>query len=281
MKSRILKYIFLLPGSFWLILFVLFPALLILNTSFLSRNTYGRLIWIYTVDNYFRLLQWEEVKVFLRSFLLAFETTFVCFLLGFPLAYFISRARKKWQSILLLLVIVPFWTSSLVRTYAWLALLQKEGLVNRLLLSFGIISEPIEFLYNEWAVLLGMTYMFLPFMIFPLYAALEKIDSSLIDAAKDLGGGAFTIFRKVLLPLSSGGVLTGSLLVFIPSLGYFFIADLLGGNRTLLISNYINSRFTQARDWPYGATLSVVLVGLTWFFLWVVQKNFRKGKRSL
>ncbi|MCS6983850.1 MAG: ABC transporter permease [Leptospiraceae bacterium] len=273
MRQSWFKYFLLMPGTLWLGLFVAFPTLLVFLTSFLSRNTYGRLLWEFQIDTYLRLFQWEEWIVILRSLKLSLEVTVVCLITGFPLAYYISRVKKSIQLFLLLLVVIPFLTSSLVRTYAWITLLQKEGLINRLLLSLGWIEEPLELLYNEAAVLLGMTYMFLPFMVLPLYAALEKLDTSLLDAARDLGAGAITVFLKIILPMSRQGILAGSLLVFVPSLGYFFIPDLLGGNRTLLMSNYIATRFSQARDWPFGATLSVLLILLTLALVYLFQKK--------
>ncbi len=265
------------PGTLWLLLFTGLPLLVVLNLSFLSRNSYGRVVYEYTIANYTRLLQWEELLIILRSMWLSLEVTLLCLLFGYPLALFLSRAARRLQPFLLLLVIVPFWTSSLVRTYAWITILQTEGLLNSFLMSVGWTSEPLTLLYNHGAILLGMTYNFLPFMILPVYASLQKLDPTLIDAARDLGASSLQVLLRIILPLSKGGIISGAILVFIPALGYFFIPDLMGGNRVILVSNHISLRFTQARDWPYGAALSVALIVLT---LLLIAMFLRWSKRS-
>jgi spermidine/putrescine transport system permease protein len=202
-------------------------------------------------------------------------------LLGYPFAYLLSRSPVRWRPLLLLLVIVPFWTSSLVRIYAMMIVLKTQGLLNQALLALGLIAEPLDLLYTEPAVILGMLYTLLPFMILPLYAALEKLDDRLIEAARDLGAGKMTIFLRIVVPLTLPGIIAGSLLTFLPGLGMFYVADLLGGAKTLLVGNLIRDQFLSARDWPFGAAASVLLTLLMGLLLWAYYLSARRANRGL
>jgi len=240
--------------------FFVVPIFLITLVSFFSRGEYGEIVYNVTFDNYVRLFNPLYVKIFLNSLVISLVTTFLCLVLGYPFAYFIARAAKKYRGALLLLIILPFWTNSLVRTYAMIMLLRTEGLINTLLMNLHIISEPLKLLYNDTAVLIGMVYMMFPFMVMPLYSSIEKMDFSLLDAASDLGAAPAKAFMKVTLPLTKGGIISGCLLVFVPTLGYFFIPDLMGGSKVILISNLIKNQFLSSRNWPLGSAISVVLI---------------------
>jgi spermidine/putrescine transport system permease protein len=253
--------------SAWLALFVLVPNLLVLAASFLSRDDSGFIKLSPSLDNYLRLFDPIYLRVFGHSLGLALLTTLVCLGLGYPFAYFLAQCRPGLRPLLLTLVIVPFWTNSLVRTYAIRSLLAAKGLLNNTLISLGLIDEPVRLLYTRSAVLIGMVYVLLPFMILPLYSAIEKLDHRLVEAAADLGAGRLRRFWLVTLPLTLPGVIAGSVLVFMPALGLFFIADVLGGSRELLIGNFLKDQFLDARDWPFGAAASMVLIGLLFLFL--------------
>lgn len=244
----------------WMTAFFVIPIVLITFISFFSRGEYGEVVYNATLDNYIRLFNPLYIKIFFNSLLISLVTTLLCLLLGYPFAYFIARASKKYRGILLLLIILPFWTNSLVRTYAMIMLLRTEGLINTLLMNLHLISEPMKLLYNDTAVLIGMVYMMFPFMVMPLYSSIEKMDFSLLDAASDLGAAPAKAFMKVTLPLTKGGIISGCLLVFVPTLGYFFIPDLMGGSKVILISNLIKNQFLSSRNWPLGSAISVVLI---------------------
>lgn len=265
---------------FWLITFALFPNLLVVIASFLERGRDEFVVFAFTLDSYRRLLDPLYLSVLLDSLYLAAVTTVLCLLFGYPFAYLLTRQAARWRPILLLLVIIPFWTSSLVRTYAMMIILQGNGLLNQLLLGLGLIAEPLELLYTEPAVILGMSYALLPFMILPLYAALEKLDRRLIEAAMDLGAGWATIFLRIILPLTLPGIIAGCMLTFLPGLGMFYVADLLGGAKALLVGNLIRDQFLSARDWPFGAAASVLLTVLMGLLLWAYYFSSRRAHRG-
>ena len=257
------------PVTAWMFIFFLLPLLLVLGVSFFSRSTFGGIQLPLTVENYVRFFDPLYFKILWISCVLAFATTVLCLVIGYPFASIIARSPAKYRNILLLLIIVPFWTNSLIRTYAWIVLLRTEGVINTVLLNLGLIEQPLTMLYNETAVLIGLVYTMLPFMILPLYASLEKLDRSLLEAAADLGANARQIFWRVTLPLTMPGIMAGSLLVFIPSLGLFFIPDLMGGSKAVLIGNLIKNQFLTARDWPFGSASSIILMALTLLFITV------------
>ena len=259
MRNRPVRWL-ILPPAAALVLFFVLPLFLVLAVSFASRGTYGGIDWRGTFSNYTSIFDVLYLRIFWRSFWIAALTTALCLVLGFPLAYAIARTPKRWQGVLLLLVIIPFWTNFLVRTYAWMFILRSEGLLNTVLMGLGVMDQPLNLLFTDSAVVLGLVYGYLPFMVLPLYATLERMDRSMIEAAWDLYAGPFRIFTKVILPLAKPGVIAGCLLVFIPTLGAYVTPDLLGGAKTMMIGNLIQHQYLVVRDWPFGSALSFVLM---------------------
>jgi spermidine/putrescine transport system permease protein len=244
-----------------LFLFFVVPLALVLAVSFASRGTYGGVEWTGTLANYTSIADPLYLRIFWRSLWIALLTTVVCLLLGLPLAYLIARAPKRRQAVLLLLIVIPFWTNFLIRTYAWMFILRTEGLLNTVLMALGIVDQPLNLLFTDTAVIIGLVYGYLPFMVLPLYAALERLDPSVIEAAWDLYAGPRKVFTRVILPLAKPGVVAGCLLVFIPTLGAYVTPDLLGGAKTMMIGNLIQQQYLVVRDWPFGSALSFVLMG--------------------
>jgi spermidine/putrescine transport system permease protein len=260
-RHRSLKILSLLGSSlFWLGLFFLLPLFLMFFYSFAQKGPYGGIVYHFSLENYRRFFDPLYVTILIRSFKLALLTTILCLITGYPIAYRIAFASKKWKNILLFLIILPFWTSFLIRTYAWILLLRDTGLINNLLLALRLIEEPLKLLYTEGAVLIGMVYGFLPFMVLPLYASIEKLDKTLLEAAEDLGATPLWRFVKVTLPLTLPGVIAGSILVFIPSVAAFVTPDLLGGAKTIMMGSLIQNQFGPARDWPFGSAISFILM---------------------
>jgi spermidine/putrescine transport system permease protein len=245
-----------------MLVFFLLPLLLVLAISFASRGPYGGVQWAFSLANYAMMFDPLYARIYGRSLLLAVATTVICLLIGYPLAYFIARARLRWQSVWLLLVIIPFWTNFLVRTYAWMFILRTEGLLNTVLLGVGVIHTPVEILYTDWAVLIGLVYGYLPFMVLPLYAAIERLNRSFVEAAWDLYANGWSVFWRVIFPLTKSGVIAGCLLVFIPSVGAYITPDLLGGAKTMMVGNLIQHEYLVIRDWPFGSAIAFVLMAL-------------------
>lgn len=243
----------------WLGLFVLIPNAMIIITSFLTRDEANLIDMVFTLDNYQRLLDPLYAKVLLHSFYMALVATLLCLVIGYPFAYIVAKMPQKWRPFMLFLVIVPFWTNSLIRTYGLKIVLGTQGIFNKFLLALDIIDKPIRIMYTESAVMIGLVYILLPFMILPLYSAIEKLDHTYIEAARDLGANKIQTLIKVILPLTMPGIIGGCLLVLLPALGMFYISDLLGGAKNLLIGNVIKSQVLNARDWPFGAATSIAL----------------------
>ena len=254
--------ILLFPALFWLVFFFLLPIASIFIYSFAERGTYGGVDWTLTSENYRRLLDPLYLGILWRSILTAAVSTVICLILGYPFAYYVARYQYRWRNVLLLLVVVPFWTNFLIRTYAWIVILRAEGVLSKFLIALVPGITPPELLYTPVAVHIGLIYGYLPFMILPLYASLEQIDGALIEAAKDLGAKPWRAFLNVTLPLSIPGVVAGSVLVFIPTVGAFITPDLLGGGKVNYIGNAIARQFKTARDWPFGSALSFLLMGV-------------------
>ena len=249
-----------MPVTLWMLAFFIVPLILILIVSFSSRGETGNIIFKFTLNNYARIFNKLYITIFIKSLLIGLATTVICLVLGYPFAFIIARAGKRLKPLFLLLIILPFWTNSLVRTYAMIILLRTEGILNHILLGIGLINEPLHLMYNNIAVMIGMLYMMFPFMVLPLYSSIEKLDMSLLEAADDLGASPLNKFLKITLPLTKGGILSGSLLVFVPTLGLFFITDLMGGSKVVLMSNLVKNQFLTARDWPFGSAISVILM---------------------
>lgn len=261
------------PLIAWTMLFVGVTIGYIIVLSFLKRSPDGfGVLPEFTLENYGKLLNENYARVFWNTLKLGAETTLLCVLIGYPFGYAMGKASRKWRTILMLLVIVPFWTNALIRIYGWRILLAGNGPVNALLVSLGIVDKPLKLLNTHGAVVLGMVYALLPFMILPVYTSVEKMDWSLVDAGHDLGANAMTVFRTVTLPITASGLLTGSVLVFVPSLALFFMSDLMGGPSDILIGNLVNDQLLKSRDWPFAAALSVVLLVLTGLIMFVYRK---------
>ena len=253
---------FLLPARVTAVLFIAVPLLVIAVYALLTRGDYGGVTLPWTGENLTRLADPLYLGILWRSVWISAAATVVCAVLGFPLTLFIVRAGKR-KNLYLQLVLLPFWTSFLVRTYAWLFILRDTGLVNSVLMSLHVIRQPLPLLYNDGAVLLGLVYSFLPFFILPVYAILERLDPALVEAAADLGATPGAALRRVIVPLAMPGITAGCVLVFIPCLGSYLTPDLLGGGKTVMLGNLVQNQFTTARDWPFGAAISLALLALS------------------
>ncbi|MBV8553659.1 MAG: ABC transporter permease [Acidobacteriaceae bacterium] len=256
-----LRAAFLAPGVAVMAILFFAPLLIVLAYSLLTRGAYGGVVPPWTGESYARVFDPLYGEILYRSVWIAGVSTALCLALGFPLALYIARAARH-KGLLLNLVMLPFWTSFLIRTYAWMFLLRDTGLINSMLLSLHVIREPLPLLFNTGAVILGLVYGYLPFMVLPLYATLEKLDPYLLDAAADLGAAPFVTVWRVVVPLAKPGMVAGCLLVFIPCLGAYLTPDLMGGGKTVMAGNLVQNQFTTARDWPFGAAVSLVLMVL-------------------
>jgi spermidine/putrescine transport system permease protein len=283
-KRETWRLLFLLfPSLFWLIVFFLFPLLLVFAISFGQRGTYGGVRWVLNPENYARFFDPLYLRIFGRTLVIALATTLICLLAGYPLAYFIATRPPRWRNGLILLLMIPFWTNFLVRTYAWLLLLRDQGLINifwtgalhDLLLQVAMAvplpiwgplleatSTPLNLFGTNGAIIVGLVYGWLPDMVLPCYAAIERLDFSLVEAAQDLYANRLKSFLRVILPLTMPGIVAGSVLVFIPSLGAYITPDLLGGAKSIMIGNVIYSQFMSARDYPFGSAISFVLMAV-------------------
>jgi spermidine/putrescine transport system permease protein len=264
------------PGTAWWAAFFVVPVGILIAYSFFKRGPYGGVIYELTLKNYARAIEPLYLRVLLTSVRIAGVATAIALLLGYPAAAFIAGASRRWRTPLLLLVILPFWTSFLIRTYAWMVLLNPAGLINKVLQGIGVIDDPLPLLYNEFAVVLGLVYAYLPLMVLPIYASLERLGPRVGEAAADLYATPWRVFRKVTLPLTMPGVVAGCIFVFVPSLGNFIVPDLLGGGRKVMIGNVIQQQFLQARDWPFGAALAMGVILLVMVVLAVQARVLRR-----
>jgi len=246
----------------WMAVFAFVPNVLVFLASFCSTSAERFIVPDLTLGNFSRLMDRAHLDIMLSSLRLSGLVTAICLLTAYPFASILARARKPVRSALLLLVVIPFWTNSLVRTYAMTAMLNSSGIVNNLLLSLGIIDAPLAMMYTPGAVVLGLVYTLLPFMILPLYAALERLDRRYLEAARDLGAGRWRAFWNVVVPLTMPGIVSGCMLVFLPGIGMFYVSDVLGGAKAMLLGNFIRDQFLTTRDWPLGAAASVTLTVL-------------------
>lgn len=255
------------PGAGWLLVFFLIPLLFMFSYSFMPRGVYGGVEDGFTFEHYLRFIsptaegQFLYLAIMWRTLLYSIVCTVVCLFMGYPVAYVIARSGE-WKNVLVFLVILPFWTSFLVRTFAMIFLMRDTGLINTMLLGIGLISEPLTLLNTPFAVMCGLVYGFLPFMVLPIYSSLEKLDPSLLEAAEVLGARPVARFFRIILPLSLPGVVAGSLLVFIPALGSYLTSDLLGGAKEMMIGNLVQNQFTSARNWPFGSAASFVVMSV-------------------
>ncbi|MFZ0532421.1 MAG: ABC transporter permease [Anaerolineales bacterium] len=262
-NSRAQGLFLISPANIYLFILVVLPLILVTGLSFLSRGSYGQVEVRLNLTNYTRLFDALYGKVMIFSLGVGVGTTVICILVGYPLAYFLAHAPVKQRSLLLFLILLPFWTNFIIRIFAWMIILRSGGLLDSLLQWLHLTQEPLNLLYTPTAVLIGMVYEFLPFMVLPLYTSLEKIENSLLEAAADLGAPPWKAFLRVTLPLSVPGMIAGTILTFIPAMGMFVVPDILGGAKTILIGNVIRNQFLTARDWPFGAAASMVLMVMT------------------
>jgi spermidine/putrescine transport system permease protein len=274
-KPGLMAWLVFAPLALWLLLFVILPTGMLVALSFAEQRGLGTIHFTWTLDNYARAFQWTWLKVLLVSVWYALLTTIICMVIGYPVAYFIGRCEDRTRQILLTLVMIPFWTSFLIRTYAWITILSKEGLLNTILVSANIIPEPLTLMYTPFASVLGLVYNYLPFMILPIYSSVEKLDGAMIEAAHDLGAGPVRAFSQVIIPLTSPGIAAGALLVFVPSIAMFAITNLMGGGRQPTIGQVIYNQFTAGRNQPFGAALGTILLLIFIVALWFT-KNYRK-----
>jgi spermidine/putrescine transport system permease protein len=274
-----LQVLFLIfPSLFWLVVFFALPLIIVFIYSFLKRGPYGQLVWEFNLQNYVRFFDPLYLKIFARSFKIAGITMVVCFILGYPMAYWIATRSPKWRNTLLLLLMIPFWTNFLVRTYAWILILRDTGLINNALMGLGLISQPLPLFGNDLAIIIGLVYGWFPDMVLPCYAAIERLDFSLVEAAQDLYANELRSFMRVIFPLTLPGIVAGSILVFIPSLGAYVTPDLLGGAKSVMIGNVIQSQFLTVRDYPFGSAFSFVLMAI---MLVATLLYFRVGGRTM
>ena len=273
-KRKLLKeiLIYLSPMITIVGVFVFAPLLIIFIFSFLETGDMGQIIYSFTIDNYRELLSGGYGKIFIRSIYLAFQTNVGCILIGFPIAYFIAIYGGKWKPLLILLIIIPSWASYLIRLYALKTLVGNTGLINSTLLSLGVISVPMKMLYTPFAVTLGLVYAWLPFMILPLHASLEGLDPSVLEAASDLGAKPVSRFFRVTVPLTKGGLLAGSIFVFIPTVGEWLVPHILGGGKIMMAGSLVAQQFTVAGDVPAGASLAVFLAATLILILYLAIK---------
>lgn len=260
------------PVTLALALLVAVPLVYVVVMSFCSIDQYYNVEFRFTIENYRRLLSPDYVKIYGQSLVIALLTTILCIVIAYPFSYIIARTKSKRKRLLYMLVIIPFWTNSLIRIYGWRTFLGTNGWLNTALQFLHITNEPAAFLYKQGTTILGMVYCLIPFMVLPLYTAIEKLDGSLLEASSDLGARPFTTFWKVILPLTSGGIFSGSIMVFIPCLGYFFVSDILGGGNSDVIGNLIERQFQSGNNWPLGAALSIILIAITLILVKLYQK---------
>ena len=260
------------PVSLWMILFVALPMLFIIYISFMSRGVFGDVVYEFSTDSYKTLLDSVYFKVIVKSIRAAFITTVLCLLAGYPFAYYIAKQPKEKASKLIMLIMIPFWTNSLMRLNSWLLLFQTSGPVNSILQSTGIVDAPVGFVYTDGLVMLGMITNMLPFAVLPMYSSIEKLSKSLLEASADLGASRRETFFNITLPLTFPGIFSSIILVFIPSLGIYTVTDMLGGGKVLYIGNIIKNQFGAIRNWPLGAALSVLLIVITGLLIFIYTR---------
>jgi spermidine/putrescine transport system permease protein len=277
-RSSLLTGVLLVPASLWYLLLLVAPIIIVVVFSFGYSGRTGGYAGGFTTDNYGDLVA-KNLDPFVTSLRLSVVGTILCLLVGLPLAYFIATRAGNRKGLFIVLLVIPFWTSFLIRTYAWLTILGPEGLAGWW---GGVIGDPaFRFLGTEWAVQLGLVYGYLPLMVFPLYVTLERMDRSLVEASKDLGAGRWATFRQITLPIALPGLITGSILVFIPMMGEYVIPNILGYGRVFTVGSALVLRFLEARNWPSGSAMAVILVAImlisVTFYVWFINRG-RRGR---
>jgi spermidine/putrescine transport system permease protein len=279
-RGRMARMGLLGPALLWWTLFLALPLGLVVVTSFLARGDFGGIVVEVSLDNYRRALDPLYVRVLWFSVRVSALTTAIALAVGYPMAYFIATRPPRWRLVLLVLVVLPFWTNFLIRTYAWMVLLNRQGPVNRLLEASGVVNEPLTLLNNEFAIVVGLTYAYLPLMVLPIFASLERLDARVIEAAQDLGSSRVVTFLTVTLPLTVPGVVAGCLFVFVPSFGNYIVPQLLGGGRRAMIGNLIEQQFLSARDWPFGSVLALAVMAVMMLLVFAQGVVVSREKRS-
>lgn len=270
-KKKAPVFVTIAPVFVWMLLLGVVPLLYVLVLSFSSTD--GRsVIYRFTLSNYAKMADSVYQQIYINSLVIAVTTTIICVLLGYPFAYAMARSSKKKQSLMMVLLMIPFWTNSVIRLYGWRTFLGSKGLLNNALLRLGLTSRSVDFLYNRGTVILGMVYTLLPFMILPIYSSLQKLDWSLLEASYDLGAKGPRTFFKVVVPLTSSSIFSGVLMVFIPCLGYYFVEDIMGGGNSQMIGNVIETYFKAGNNWPVGAAFSVILIMITLLLVTLYKK---------
>lgn len=261
------------PVVLWLLFFIAIPLIYVFVMSFctIDKNTFD-VVYEFSLDNYRRLLDTNYIQIYAQSLIIAAITTIICIVLAYPFSFLIARTLSKAKAMLYMLVIIPFWTNSLIRIYGWRTFLGTNGWLNNLLQALNLTDAPIQFLYNRGTTILGMVYCLFPFMVLPLYTAIEKLDKNLLEASSDLGAKWHITFIKVIIPLTLSGIFSGSIMVFIPTLGFFFVSDILGGGNSDVIGNLIERQFQSGNNWPLGAALSIILIAITLLLVKLYQK---------
>jgi len=271
-KSKSKLWMTVAPLYIFTILFVVGPLIYMLNLSFMTRAEVWGVVKKFTFDNYLKIFEPVYLDTFIESLKLSLATTLITLVVGYPFGYFMAKLSAKWKKIMMLLVVVPFWTNALIRMYGWIIIFRSNGLLDKALIGIGMTEKPLKLLYSYPAVLVGMVYSLLPFMILAIYSVAEKMDWSYIEAARDLGASRLQAFLTITVKLTLPGILSGVVLVFIPSMGLFFISDILGGGKIMLVGNLIRDQLFTTRDWPFAAALSVVLMILTSLIIMLYRK---------
>ncbi len=277
-RTDLLRRLVLLgPGIGWLFVFLVVPCAVVFAFSFFERGVYGGIDYVFTLENYARAIDPLYLSIFLTSARIAAIATLVALVVGYPAAYLIATARKSWQVPLLILAMLPFWSNYLIRTYAWMVLLNNEGLINRALAGLGLIDAPLPLLYNQFAIVVGLVYGYLPFMILALYSSISRLNPEIREASADLGAPGWKTFLRIILPLTLPGIAAGSVFVFVLSIGNFITPDLLGGGRLKMVGNLIYDQFLKARDWPFGSALAFILIGVMLLLLFAQAWGTGRG----
>lgn len=266
------------PYILWTVLFTIVPLIIILIFSLSASSKIGSLSTDFTLDRYVQFFEPIYADVFFRSIKLSLYSTVFCLILGYPVAYIIANKKMRIRNFLILFIILPQWTNFLLRTYAWMSILKDNGPINAFLMNIGLIKEPLTLLYTDGAVLMGMVYNFLPYMILPIYTVILKIDKAYVEAARDLGASSAITFRKIILPLSMPGIVSGIIMVFMPAISTFVISDLLGGGHSMLMGNLIQNQFLAARNWQFGSAISMILIGIILITMLVLNRYSSSDK---
>ncbi len=271
-KNNFFKVLLLFPILIYSFTLILLPIIYIFFLSFCKNDSYGGIIYQFTLSNYLEIFSVTYLKIFFKSSFIALITTVICICISYPFALILRERSEATRNLMTKFVMIPFLTNSLIRTYGWITLLRKNGVINSGLITFGIIKQPLNLMYNNFGIIVGMSYTLLPFMILPVCSSVFKIDNSLIEAARDLGASSIKIFFHIIVPETISGVFNGALMVFIPAIGYFFISDILGGGKVMIIGNLIKNQFLTARNWPFGSAISIFLIVITFLLVKVYRK---------